>query len=130
MLAVLTPYPQRFRKALTYHSVLEQRPYKTVFQPYMTYFTLVFLIILTLTNGFQIFFPGNFSAANFLAAYITLPIFVVLYLGHRIWYRTPLVYKVSQIDVFTLKEVADRLEEEDFKPVPRNLLERIWFWIA
>lgn len=126
----LTPYPQRFRKALAYHSVLEQRPYKTVFQPYMTYFTLVFLVVLTLTNGFQIFFPGKFSAANFLAAYITLPIFIVLYLGHKIWYRTPLVYKVSQIDVFTLKEVADRLEEEDVKPVPRNLLERIWFWIA
>jgi len=115
---------------LAYHSALEQRPYKTAFQPFTTYFTLVLLVLLTLTNGFQIFFPGKFSVASFLAAYITLPIFAVLYLGHKIWFRTPLVYKVSKIDVFTLKEAADRLEEEDVAPVPRNMLERIWFWIA
>ncbi len=115
---------------MNFNNVLDQRPYKTALQPYSTWATLVVLVLLTLTNGFQVFFPGNFSAASFLAAYITLPIFVTLYVGHKIWFRTPLMYKVSQIDVFTLKEVADRLEEKDVKPVPKNFLERIWFWIA
>ncbi|KAI9879874.1 MAG: hypothetical protein M1830_006726 [Pleopsidium flavum] len=128
-IVLLTTY-LRFRKALKYNNALHLRPYKTPLQPYSTWATLFILVLLTLTNGFQIFFPGKFSAASFLAAYITLPIFITLYLGHKIWFRTPLMYKVSQIDVFTLKEVADRLEETDVKPVPRNFLERIWFWIA
>ncbi|KAL8733539.1 MAG: hypothetical protein Q9181_003538 [Wetmoreana brouardii] len=120
----------RFRRALEFNGMLDQRPYKSPLQPYATYIALVFLIVLTLTNGFQVFFPGKFTASSFLAAYITLPIVIVLYLGHKIWFRTPLFLRVHIIDVFSGKEEADRLEELDVPPVPRNWLERIWFWIA
>ena len=88
------------------------------------------LVIISLTNGFQVFFPGRFSPASFLAAYITLPIFAVLYLGHKIWFRTPFMYPVSKVDIFTGKDEADALEEMDVPPVPRNVFEKIWFWIA
>ncbi|KAL8826646.1 MAG: hypothetical protein Q9170_007321 [Blastenia crenularia] len=120
----------RFRKALEFNGMLDQRPYKSPGQPYATYFALFLLIILTLTNGFQVFFPGKFTASSFLAAYITLPIVIVLYLGHKIWFRTPLFLQVQQIDVYSGKKEADRLEELDEPPIPRNVLERIWFWIA
>ena len=86
--------------------------------------------MLTLTNGFQVFFPGKFSASSFLAAYITLPIFLVLYLGHKIWFRTPWCYTVDKIDIFSGKEEADLLEEKDVPPVPKNWLQKVWFWIA
>lgn len=121
---------QRFRKGLVYNNLYDVRPYKSRGQPYTTWFVLFVLVILTLTNGFQVFFPGKFSAASFLAAYITLPIFIVLYLGHKIWFRTPWMYKVSRIDVLSGKDEADRLEEEEIPAVPRNIVERIWFWIA
>ncbi|KAL8729056.1 MAG: hypothetical protein Q9166_004973 [cf. Caloplaca sp. 2 TL-2023] len=120
----------RFRRALEYNGLLEQRPYKSPGQPYVTYVALVFLIILTLTNGFQVFFPGKFTVSSFLAAYITLPIVVTLYLGHKIWFRTPLFLRVHKVDVYTGKEEADRLEEMDVPPVPKNVMEKIWFWIA
>ncbi|MCJ1302252.1 hypothetical protein MMC08_005055 [Hypocenomyce scalaris] len=120
----------RFRKALVYHNMLDARPYKTPLQPYTTWVTLILLALLCLTNGFQVFFPGQFSAASFLAAYITLPIFIVLYLGHKIWFRTPWVYPVSKVDIFTGKDDADRLEEEDITPVPKNVFEKVWYWIA
>lgn len=89
------------------------------------------LILLCLTNGFQIFFPGNFSVASFLAAYITLPLFLALYLGHKLWARTPWVRSIETVDVWSGIEEADRQEEEDIGPSePRNLLERIWSWIV
>lgn len=110
--------------------MLNQRPYKSPLQPYATYYALAFLIVLTLTNGFQVFFPGKFTASSFLAAYITLPIVIVLYLGHKIWFRTPLYLRVHEIDVYSGREEADRLEELDVPPIPRNVLEKIWFWIA
>ncbi|KAI4132314.1 MAG: hypothetical protein LQ338_000775 [Usnochroma carphineum] len=120
----------RFRRALEFNGILHERPYKSPGQPYVTYFALFILSLLTLTNGFQVFFPGKFTASSFLAAYITLPIVIVLYLGHKIWFRTPLFLRVHKIDVYSGKEEADRLEEMDVPPVPKNVLERIWFWIA
>ncbi|KAL9003962.1 MAG: hypothetical protein Q9188_003187 [Gyalolechia gomerana] len=104
----------RFRRALKFNGILDQRPYKSPLQPYATYYALSILTVLTLTNGFQVFFPGKFTASSFLAAYITLPIVIVLYLGHKI----------------CGKEEADQLEELDVPPIPKNLLEKIWFWIA
>ncbi|KAL8852920.1 MAG: hypothetical protein Q9221_002170 [Calogaya cf. arnoldii] len=120
----------RFRRALEYHGMLHQRPYKTPGQPYVTYVALGFLLVLTLTNGFQVFFPGKFTVSSFLAAYITLPIVAVLYFGHKILFRTPLFLQVDKIDIYTGKEEADRLEETDIRPVPKNVWEKIWFWIA
>lgn len=120
----------RFRRALEFNGLLDQRPYKTWGQPYVTYIALSLLILLTLTNGFQVFFPGKFTVSSFLAAYITLPIVIVLYLGHKIWFRTPLFFRVHKIDVYSGKEEADALEEMDVPPVAKNLLQKIWFWIA
>ncbi len=120
----------RFRRALEFNGLLDQRPYKTWGQPYVTYVALSLLILLTLTNGFQVFFPGKFTVSSFLAAYITLPIVIVLYLGHKIWFRTPLFLRVQKIDVYSGKEEADALEEMDVPPVAKNILQKIWFWIA
>ena len=63
-------------------------------------------------------------------AYITIPLFLVLYLGHKLWYGTSWMYKVEDIDIFTGKEEADALEKLDVPPIPRNFLEKVWFWIA
>ena len=92
---------------------------------------MIMLILLCLTNGFQVFFPGKFSAASFLAAYITLPLFFALYLGHKLWARTPWVRSVETVDIWSGISEADRQEEEDMGPSePRNLLEKIWSWIV
>ncbi|MCJ1450203.1 hypothetical protein MMC28_000532 [Mycoblastus sanguinarius] len=120
----------RFRKALIYNCTLRSLPYTSAGQPYTTYSALSVLILLSLTNGFQVFFPGNFSAGSFLAAYITIPVFLALYLGHKMWTRTPWIWKFEEVDVWTGKEEADRMEEEDIAPAGKTLLEKIWFWFV
>lgn len=120
----------RFRKALVYNNALDTLPFKTPFQPYATWFVLLVLVVLTLTNGFHVFFPENWSAANFLAAYITLPIFLALYAAHKIYRRTPFAIKVSEIDITTGKKEMDELSASYTDPVPKNWLQKIWFWIA
>ena len=120
----------RFRKAMIFHGMMDRLPYRTPLQPYATYFILLVLTLLTLTNGFQIFFPGQWDVQNFLAAYITIPIFLILYLGHKIFYRTPLARKIQDVDVITgVKEMED-LALLDERPVPKNMLQRFWFWLA
>ncbi|PSN63408.1 amino-acid permease inda1 [Corynespora cassiicola Philippines] len=120
----------RFRKAMIFNNLLHTLPYKTPFQPYFVWFVLGVICVLTLTNGFHVFFPGNWSASSFLAAYITLPIFLVLYFGHKLWYRTAFYIKVQNIDVISGKREMDELCANDVDPVPKNVFQKIWFWIA
>lgn len=120
----------RFRKAILYNDAYETLPFKTPLQPYATWIALFVLTILTLTNGFHVFFPKNWSAANFLAAYITLPIFLALYVGHKALRRTPFAIKVNEIDIMTGKKEMDELSASYTEPVPKNWLHKVWLWVA
>ncbi|KAL1843842.1 hypothetical protein VTJ49DRAFT_7193 [Mycothermus thermophilus] len=95
----------RFRAGLKCQGLLYTRPFITAGQP-------------------------RWSYQDFLAAYITLPIFLALYLGHKLWLRTPWLKGAEEIDVVTGKKEMDELCANDHPPVPKNWLQRIWFWIA
>lgn len=120
----------RWRKAMIHHNMLDRRPFVTPLQPYSTYFCLFVLIILTLTNGFQIFWPSEFNAADFLAAYITLPLFFALYIIHKVIMRTPLARKVEDVDVITGVKEMEELDAMEPERVAKNVWQKIWFWIA
>ncbi|KAL1305184.1 hypothetical protein AAFC00_002105 [Neodothiora populina] len=120
----------RFRKALIFNNMLDALPYKTPLQPYTAWFSLIVMIILTLTNGFYVFVPSRWNVSDFLVAYITLPIFLVLYLGHKAWFKTPWAIGVQDIDVWTGKEAADAAERDYVITVPSTWYEKVWDWIA
>lgn len=121
----------RWRKAIVVQGLEDRVPYKTKFQPYGTYFVIVFIFLVTLTNGFAVFF--EFNAADFIAAYITFPIVVFLYFGHRIYsifwlgrkrWLTPL----DEID-FSKLEMVEYQETQYEQRIPKNWWEKIWFAI-
>ncbi|KHO00261.1 amino-acid permease inda1 [Metarhizium album ARSEF 1941] len=118
----------RFRRAMIYNNLLQSLPYRTALQPYATYAALAVISILTITNGFQTFIP--FKAKDFVAAYITLPIFLILYAGHKIKSRTSLYIPVDQIDAITGKKEMDELEAIDQPRVAKNWLQKAWYWLA
>ncbi|KAK0632664.1 amino acid permease/ SLC12A domain-containing protein [Immersiella caudata] len=118
----------RFRSALKVQGLLDTLPFKTRGQPYATWFVLFVVSILTITNGFQTFGPFNYK--DFLAAYITIPAILILYLGHKIVHRTPWLRPAAEIDVITGKKEMDDLCEADEERVPKNWLQKVWFWIA
>lgn len=76
---------------------------------------MVFFTILTLINGFNVFWPANWSASSFLTAYVGIPIFLVIYFGHRIYaWSDPWAHDPATVDLTTgMDEV---LAEE--KPAP------------
>lgn len=121
----------RWRKAMQFHGVDDTRPFKTPLQPYTTYICLVFVAILALTNGFQVFVGGQFNGSDFVAAYITLPLFAILYFGHKAWTKNwKLFIPLDKVDVFEGLDEAERTEALYPIREPRNWAEKVWFWIA
>jgi len=99
-------------------------------QPILAYISLGFWILIILFNGFYVFTGKNNShwdVSKFLVAYIGIPIFFALYGFWKILKRSPFV-SVHDADITTGKAALDA--EVWPEQVPRNFLEKVWFWIA
>ena len=99
-------------------------PYQSIIQPYGAWIALFIYSFLLLSNGFTVFYPGRFTASEFMTAYVGIPLFVVCYCGHKftVGWKEPWFYDAKDIDITTnLDEVEadaemwnrlDRMEKE------------------
>lgn len=123
----------RWRKAVKFHNLEDRITYRTILQPFGAYYVIGLIGLVTLTNGFSVFF--DFNAADFIASYITFPIVIVLYFGHKLYNYfvhgvTRWITPLAEVDLMT---GLDLIEEEDASTpdrAPKNFMERVWFWIA
>lgn len=115
-----------FMKALKARGVPRDfLPYKAMLQPYFTYYGCFFNILIILTQGFTAFIPWDTSA--FFVAYVSLILFAVLYIGHKIVYRTSFVAsKDADLDSGR-KEVEEMHFEE---AVPTTKWGKFWAWMG
>ena len=90
----------RFQRALTDRGILRRGtlPYVAPLQPYLSWFGLFFCVLILLTNGFTAFI--EWETADFFASYISLIIWTVLFIGHKIIFRTRPV-KLRDVDLDT-----------------------------
>lgn len=100
----------RFRAACRVQGITP--PYQSKFQPYLGYASGAFFGLLIIFNGFNVFFPGNFTAADFLTHYIGLPIFLCIYAGHRIatYKEEGWVIPSNEVDLQTGLDIIEALE--------------------
>lgn len=112
----------RFRKAIVFNGLYERLPYKAKYQQYLIYYSLFVVSLITITNGYAVFIPRYWKVGDFIAAYITLPIFIVLLVGHKIWTKTwnkKWWRPVEEIDVITgLDEIEVITKELDESRIP------------
>ncbi|KAF9233829.1 dicarboxylic amino acid permease [Melanogaster broomeanus] len=102
-------------------------PYKAPLQPFGSWFALCFTGLVLTFNGFSTFLP--FVSSSFITSYISIPIFVVLWVGYKVYFRTSTI-PASEADLFTGKKEIDDEEEEfvarEKLKGPRSRLQRIW----
>ena len=64
-------------------------PYVAPLQPYLSYYGMIFTLIILITNGFTVFI--EWDTADFFTCYISLLLFIVLYAGYKIFSRSKIV---------------------------------------
>jgi len=102
--------------------------FKSPFQPYLGWGTVIFFSIVIIFSGFGTFI-GGFQVQDFVAAYVGIPIFFVFYFGWKIVKRTRLIPS-AEVDLFTGKAALDAADAHWPEQIPRNALEKFWFWLC
>lgn len=100
--------------------------FKSPLQPYLAYIAAVFFSLIILFNGFDSI-AGGFDYSAFITDYIGVPIYFGLYLFWRLFKRTHF-RSSAEADLYTGKAALDAVVWPERHP--RNIIERIWFWIA
>ncbi|KAL5118446.1 lysine permease [Pleosporales sp. CAS-2024a] len=100
-------------------------PYKSWGGRGLAIYGLVFCVIIIITQGFIAFVPWN--VADFFISYISLILFAVLYLGHKLVTRSKLI-NPAEADLLTgrLEEEPAEMREEIPRGTWKNLVRRIF----
>lgn len=87
----------RFQKILQYNGIDRSTlPYVAPLQPYLSWFGLISITIIVLTQGFSAFVPWD--TTSFFTDYVSVILFVLLYAGY--WaVRRPGFVKIADVDL-------------------------------
>ncbi|KAK8110152.1 general amino acid permease [Apiospora kogelbergensis] len=82
----------RFYKAMQVQNVSRDTlPWKAPFQPYAAWVGFVGSTIIVFITGFPVFLQGNWSASDFIASYVGIPIFVIPIIIWKLVYKTKFI---------------------------------------
>ncbi|KAF8894571.1 dicarbixylic amino acid permease [Infundibulicybe gibba] len=117
-----------FMKAMKAHGMSrDDLPYKAPFQPWGSWFALISTIIITLFKGFDTFIP--FKADTFVTSYIGIPIFLLLWAGYKVVYKTRVI-PPKHVDLVTGLRAIDEEEErfiaEQEAKGPQSGFKKFW----
>ena len=115
----------RYRRATDAQGITDL-PMRSRFQPYSSWISAVFFMLLLLLNGFKVFIRGNWNTSTFLTSYLGIVIFVGLYFGHRwtVGRGDKWAYRPQEVDL------NSGLEDEDITqaglPKPKDKWYQKW----
>ncbi|GAA5941053.1 hypothetical protein JCM21900_001741 [Sporobolomyces salmonicolor] len=102
----------RFHKACKVQGVSRDTfPFKGRFQPYTAWFGFCGSLIITLIQGFSVFLKGNWSASDFVASYVGIPIFIVPAILWKVIKRSRTV-RASEMDLWSGRFDSSKAEPE------------------
>jgi amino acid transporter len=100
-------------------------PYKAFWQPFFSWYGVFFNVLIILTQGFTAFMPWDTS--SFFVAYISLILFAVLYLGHKLITRSKFVKSVDA-DLDTGRKEIEELHFDEVEPT--SAWGKFWAWMG
>ncbi|GAA5852561.1 hypothetical protein JCM9279_005512 [Rhodotorula babjevae] len=105
-------------------------PYQAPLQPYASFFGAFMMSVIIIFNSYQVFLADNWDTGTFITAYICIPVFVVLYVGHKLWTKSTFV-SLDNMDFDSGRRALDQLEEEwaAKDAQPKAWYQRLWDWV-
>ncbi|KAK6908424.1 amino acid transporter [Kwoniella mangroviensis CBS 10435] len=105
-------------------------PYKAPFEPYLTYFSLFMICLVCLFKGFDAFMPFDYK--TFITNYIGIPVYVIAYVGYKLFHRTKAV-KMHEMDLTSgsreFFDIDDSETDEDLRYQSLTWKEKIVYQI-
>lgn len=123
----------RFVQALNLQGkTRDDLPFKGHFLSWGNYYVVFFITLITLIQGYDVFF--HFNAADFFTAYISLIIFVVLWIVFQIYYREKrLIIPLEEVDIDSDRRKLENtvwIDDDEDDMLNKNLWEKFWLWVA
>ncbi|OQO13452.1 hypothetical protein B0A48_01680 [Cryoendolithus antarcticus] len=103
----------------------DELPYQALWQPFFSWYGIVFNIIIILTQGFTSFMPWD--TASFFTSYVSLMLFTVLYVGHKLVMRTRLV-DPAKADLWSGRKEVEEMEIEE--AAPKGVVGKVLHWLG
>lgn len=86
-------------------------PYKGWGLPFFTWWSLFWFSLMLLMDGYTVFLKGNWDIQSFVFSYFMIAFFIVLFVGHKIFYRKGFI-KASEMDF--VSDIAELAEEDEY----------------
>jgi amino acid transporter len=103
-------------------------PFKARLMPGLAYYGIFFMSLIILLNGYEAF-VGGFNVKSFFTGYISVILFVVIWIGFQVFFRTRLFLKLEDVDIDTDRREIDAIVwEED--AVPATIWGKLWALIG
>ncbi|KAI9352316.1 amino acid permease [Zopfochytrium polystomum] len=88
-------------------------PYIAPLQPYASYYAIVLSILVIIFSNWTVFTTGRWDTASFVTNYLPVPVFLILYFGHKFTVGTKMV-PLEELDyVSDVRDVMDLEEDEE-----------------
>ncbi|AJT18761.1 Alp1p [Saccharomyces cerevisiae YJM1304] len=114
----------RFMQAIRKRGISrDDLPYKAQMMPFLAYYASFFIALIVLIQGFTAFAP-TFQPIDFVAAYISIFLFLAIWLSFQVWFKCRLLWKLQDIDID-----SDRRQIEELvwiEPECRTRWQRVW----
>ncbi|KAG7909363.1 hypothetical protein KL906_002857 [Ogataea polymorpha] len=102
--------------------------FKSPFQPYVAWSSMIFVILVLLFSGFDIFVHGYFSVSGLITCYINLPIFAFLCIFFKITMKSKLLplEELDLSEIYMVRNEKERILElklaESNRPLWRKIV--------
>ncbi|KAJ7193558.1 amino acid permease/ SLC12A domain-containing protein [Mycena pura] len=96
------------------------------FQPFPAYWALSWSIVIILFNGLSVFLDGRWSSADFIIAYINLPIFALLYVVYKVRCKSKAV-AARDMDFHSNVPPPETVDFDE--PVPTTFAGKVSAWL-
>ncbi|AGO10845.1 AaceriAFR668Wp [[Ashbya] aceris (nom. inval.)] len=117
----------RFMQCLKHRGISrDDLPFKAKFMPYGAYYAAFFVIVIIFVQGFTAFTP--FKVVDFITYYISVFIFVVLWLLFQFLFKGRWYHSLDEIDIDTDRRDIDAMVWDDDKPT--TLWGKIWYHLS